>query len=138
MYFYVNIFCSLPLLLIFAIFFFFAGDVEKVGFLSELSGAKERLKIVKADLMVEGSFDEAVSGVDGVFHTASPVLVPYDDNIQVRKLLLPTLLMCLFSCFFFLPIIWGFPCLDFGVKLCIAIKLHSTVHLIKLRLVIWL
>nr|AFK36139.1 unknown [Lotus japonicus] len=58
------------------------GDVEKVGFLMELSGAKERLKILKADLLNEGSFDEAVSGVDGVFHTASPVLVPYDDNIQ--------------------------------------------------------
>lgn len=58
------------------------GDVEKVGFLWELSGAKERLKIMKADLMVEGSFDEAVQGVDGVFHTASPVLVPYDENIK--------------------------------------------------------
>lgn len=32
--------------------------------------------------MVEGSFDEAVDGVDGVFHSASPVLVPYDENIQ--------------------------------------------------------
>ena len=49
----------------------------------ELSGAKERLKIVKADLLIEGSFDEAVKDVDGVFHTASPVIVPYDDNIQV-------------------------------------------------------
>ncbi|MED6170478.1 Tetraketide alpha-pyrone reductase 2 [Stylosanthes scabra] len=57
-------------------------DVEKVGFLRELSGAKERLKILKADLLVEGSFDEAVSGVDGVFHTASPVIVPYDNNVQ--------------------------------------------------------
>lgn len=60
------------------------GDVGKVGFLLEFSGAKERLKIVKADLSVEGSFDEAVQGVDGVFHTASPVLVPYDDNIQAK------------------------------------------------------
>ncbi|KAI4313932.1 hypothetical protein L6164_026874 [Bauhinia variegata] len=57
-------------------------DVEKVGFLWELNGAKERLKILKADLLEEGSFDEAVHGVDGVFHTASPVIVPYDDNIQ--------------------------------------------------------
>ncbi|QHO43738.1 tetraketide alpha-pyrone reductase 2 isoform X1 [Arachis hypogaea] len=57
-------------------------DVEKVGFLRELSGAKERLKIFKADLLVEGNFDEAVAGVDGVFHTASPVLVPYDNNVQ--------------------------------------------------------
>lgn len=58
------------------------NDVGKVGFLKEFDGAKERLKIFKADLMVEGSFDEAVHGVDGVFHTASPVIVPYDDNIQ--------------------------------------------------------
>lgn len=57
-------------------------DLEKVGYLTQLSGDKERLKILKADLMVEGSFDEAVTGVDGVFHTASPVIVPYDNNIQ--------------------------------------------------------
>ncbi|KAE8100736.1 hypothetical protein FH972_018600 [Carpinus fangiana] len=60
------------------------GDVRKVGFLWELNGAKERLKLVKADLLVEGSFDDAVQGVDGVFHTASPVLVPYDDNIKAN------------------------------------------------------
>lgn len=57
-------------------------DAAKVGFLREFKGAKERLKILKADLLVEGSFDESIQGVDGVFHTASPVLVPYDDNIQ--------------------------------------------------------
>ncbi|KAK8452276.1 hypothetical protein SEVIR_5G084800v4 [Setaria viridis] len=50
-------------------------DEGKVGFLWELDGAGERLTLVRADLMVEGSFDEAVSGVDGVFHTASPVVV---------------------------------------------------------------
>ncbi|KAM3323634.1 tetraketide alpha-pyrone reductase 2 isoform X1 [Capsicum chacoense] len=58
------------------------NNADKVGFLWELEGAKERLKIMKADLLVEGSFDNAIQGVDGVFHTASPVLVPYDDNIQ--------------------------------------------------------
>ncbi|KAG4168864.1 hypothetical protein ERO13_A12G051501v2 [Gossypium hirsutum] len=58
------------------------GDAEKVGFLMELAGAKERLKIMKADLTEDGSFDEAIQGVVGVFHTASPVLVPYDQNIQ--------------------------------------------------------
>ncbi|CAI9761980.1 unnamed protein product [Fraxinus pennsylvanica] len=57
-------------------------NVEKVGFLRELNGAEDRLKIMKADLLLEGSFDEAVEGVDGVFHTASPVLVPYDNNVQ--------------------------------------------------------
>ncbi|PSR84936.1 Tetraketide alpha-pyrone reductase [Actinidia chinensis var. chinensis] len=59
-------------------------NVEKVGFLWELKGAKERLKIFEADLMVQGSFDRAIQGVDGVFHTASPVLVPYDDNVQAN------------------------------------------------------
>ena len=62
------------------------GDVRKVGFLLEFNGADQRLKIMKADLMVEGSFDEAVQGVDGVFHTASPVVVTYDANIQAKLL----------------------------------------------------
>lgn len=66
----------------------FTDNAEKVGFLWELEGAKERLKILKADLLVEGSFDDAIEGVDGVFHTASPVLVPYDDNIQASFILL--------------------------------------------------
>ncbi|KAL2899114.1 Tetraketide alpha-pyrone reductase 2 [Bienertia sinuspersici] len=57
---------------------------EKVGFLWEMKGAyNERLKIMKADLMEEGSFDEAIQGVDGVFHTAAPVLVPHDENVHV-------------------------------------------------------
>ncbi|KAL3830919.1 hypothetical protein ACJIZ3_019721 [Penstemon smallii] len=57
-------------------------NVEKVGYLWELNGAKERLKMIKADLLVEGSFDEALNGVHGVFHTASPVLVATDENIK--------------------------------------------------------
>nr|CAB3476455.1 unnamed protein product [Digitaria exilis] len=62
-------------------------DEEKVGFLWELEGAGERLQLLRADLMVEGSFDEAVSGVDGVFHAASPVVVVAgaggkDDDVQ--------------------------------------------------------
>ncbi|PWA85767.1 NAD(P)-binding Rossmann-fold superfamily protein [Artemisia annua] len=57
-------------------------NIEKVGYLLELKGAQDRLKLIKADLMAEGSFDQAVDGVDGVFHTASPVVVPYDHNIQ--------------------------------------------------------
>ncbi|KAL3501709.1 hypothetical protein ACH5RR_036158 [Cinchona calisaya] len=59
-------------------------NVNKVGLLWELNGAKERLKILKADLLVEGSFDEAIEGVNGVFHTASPVLVPYDENVKAN------------------------------------------------------
>ncbi|KAI9168829.1 hypothetical protein LWI28_002540 [Acer negundo] len=60
-------------------------NVGKVGFLWEFNGAKERLKMIKADLLEEGSFDEAIKGVDGVFHTASPVIVPYDNNIQAAS-----------------------------------------------------
>ncbi|XP_051138462.1 tetraketide alpha-pyrone reductase 2-like [Andrographis paniculata] len=62
---------------------------EKVGFLWELNGARERLKILKADLMEEGSFEEAVDGVHGVFHTASPVLVP-EGNVK-ENLIDPTI-----------------------------------------------
>ncbi|EOA38085.1 hypothetical protein CARUB_v10009553mg, partial [Capsella rubella] len=60
------------------------SDEEKVGFLWELKGAKERLKIFEADLTVEGSFDEAVNGVDGVFHIASRVSVGLDSNNMER------------------------------------------------------
>ncbi|KAF4363953.1 hypothetical protein G4B88_004253 [Cannabis sativa] len=52
---------------------------KKVGHLWKLEGAKERLELVKADLMEEGSFDEAIMGCHGVFHTASPVLKPSSD-----------------------------------------------------------
>ncbi|XP_074309465.1 tetraketide alpha-pyrone reductase 2-like [Silene latifolia] len=55
-------------------------NVEKVGFLLEMEGAKERLKLFKADLMVEASFDAAINGVDGVFHTASPVFLPRSND----------------------------------------------------------
>lgn len=57
-------------------------NVEKISYLWDLPGATERLKIVKADLLDEGSFDAAVEGVDGVFHTASPVIVPYNEHLK--------------------------------------------------------
>ncbi|KAH0850207.1 hypothetical protein HID58_091258 [Brassica napus] len=57
-----------------------SSDEEKVRFLWELKGAKERLKIFEADLTVEGSFDEAIKGVDGVFHIASRVTLCVDSN----------------------------------------------------------
>ncbi|KAG2451353.1 hypothetical protein HYH02_003957 [Chlamydomonas schloesseri] len=40
--------------------------------LMALPGAAERLKLFKADLLVEGSFDAAISGCEYVLHTASP------------------------------------------------------------------
>lgn len=53
----------------------FAGDHKKLAHLWELEGAKDRLQLVKANLMDEGSFDDAIMGCEGVFHTASPVVV---------------------------------------------------------------
>lgn len=73
----------LTLLYIYVVVVILEEDEGKVGFLWSLEGARERLRLVKADLTVEGSFDEAVDGVDGVFHTASPVFLTYDQNVQV-------------------------------------------------------
>ncbi|CAI9106324.1 OLC1v1005454C1 [Oldenlandia corymbosa var. corymbosa] len=47
-------------------------DPKKVEHLLALDGAKDRLQLFKANLLEEGSFDAAVEGCDGVFHTASP------------------------------------------------------------------
>ena len=56
-----------------------AGNEKKLAHLWNLEGAKERLQLVRADLMEEGSFDDAIMGCHGVFHTASPVLKPSSD-----------------------------------------------------------
>ncbi|KAJ7946957.1 tetraketide alpha-pyrone reductase 1 [Quillaja saponaria] len=55
------------------------GNEMKLAHLWRLEGARERLKLVRADLMEEGSFDNAIMGCHGVFHTASPVLKPSSD-----------------------------------------------------------
>jgi nucleoside-diphosphate-sugar epimerase len=45
---------------------------EKSKHLLQLPGASDHLKLVSADLLEQGSFNQAVEGCDGVFHTASP------------------------------------------------------------------
>jgi hypothetical protein len=55
------------------------GDPKKTEHLLALDGAKERLQLFKADLLEEGSFDSAVDGCQGVFHTASPVFFTASD-----------------------------------------------------------
>ncbi len=55
------------------------SDPAKVDFLAALPGAAERLTLVEADLLVEGSFDSAAAGCDVVMHTASPYLVNVRD-----------------------------------------------------------
>lgn len=54
-------------------------DPSKTEHLLALDGAKERLHLFEANLTEEGSFDSAVDGCDGVFHTASPVLISVAD-----------------------------------------------------------
>ncbi|KAJ0037744.1 hypothetical protein Pint_23941 [Pistacia integerrima] len=56
-----------------------ATDDPKIKHLHELDGAKERLHLFKANLLEEGSFDSAVDGCVGVFHTASPVILSASD-----------------------------------------------------------
>ncbi|MBA0564868.1 hypothetical protein Golob_009776 [Gossypium lobatum] len=48
------------------------SDPRKTQHLLALEGAEERLKLFKANLLEEGSFDSGVEDCDGVFHTASP------------------------------------------------------------------
>ena len=57
------------------------GNQKKVGHLWDLEGAKERLELVRADLLEEGSFDDAVMACEGVFHTASPIITKSDSKV---------------------------------------------------------
>ncbi|XP_042520746.1 dihydroflavonol 4-reductase-like [Macadamia integrifolia] len=49
------------------------GNVNKVKHLLDLPHAETRLKLWKADLVDEGSFDGAIQGCTGVFHVATPM-----------------------------------------------------------------
>jgi bifunctional dihydroflavonol 4-reductase/flavanone 4-reductase len=60
-------------------------NVAKIGPLLSLPGAAERLKLFRADLSEEGTFDSAVEGCEGVFHVASPMdfsKLSEDDFVQ--------------------------------------------------------
>nr|XP_043613917.1 phenylacetaldehyde reductase-like [Erigeron canadensis] len=57
------------------------NDPKKTEHLLALDGAKERLHLFQADLLKDGSFDDAVKDCDGVFHTASPFFI-HTDNPQ--------------------------------------------------------
>nr|XP_043607937.1 tetraketide alpha-pyrone reductase 1 isoform X2 [Erigeron canadensis] len=59
-----------------------SGNDTKLTHLWNLQGAKERLRLVKAELTEEGSFDDAIMGCAGVFHTASPVLGHINDPTE--------------------------------------------------------
>ncbi|KAL8161225.1 hypothetical protein V2J09_012714 [Rumex salicifolius] len=60
------------------------NDPKKVEHLMDLEGAKGRLKLFRAELTEEGSFDSAVAGRVGVFHTVSPgFLLSHDPRVYV-------------------------------------------------------
>ncbi|KAF0696334.1 Aste57867_12893 [Aphanomyces stellatus] len=48
------------------------ANVKKLAHLKALPGATDRLKFFEADLVRDGSFDEAMQGCSAVMHTASP------------------------------------------------------------------
>ena len=45
----------------------------------------DRLRLFKADLQEEGSFDEAVKGCDGVFHVAASMTFNVDQQDNIGK-----------------------------------------------------
>jgi len=58
----------------------------KVRHLLDIPGAAERLKLFKAELSEDGSFDAAIDSCDGVFHVATPVdVAPKDPENDVIK-----------------------------------------------------
>ena len=63
-------------------------DPKKTEHLLALEGAKERLLLFKAHLLEVGSFDSVADGCDGVFCTASPVVLII-HNPQVYLILVP-------------------------------------------------
>ena len=52
---------------------------DKVGFLTSLPGAADRLELVNADLTDESSFVGAVAGCEYVMHVASPYVLTVED-----------------------------------------------------------
>ena len=52
---------------------------QREGHITSLPGAGERLRLVAADLMTPGAFDEAVAGSEYVVHTASPYMTDVED-----------------------------------------------------------
>ena len=62
-----------------------------VAHLKQLAGADERLKLFRADLLTEGSFNEAVAGCSCVMHTASPFVTSVPKGKEREMLIEPAL-----------------------------------------------
>ncbi|KAJ8772635.1 hypothetical protein K2173_027812 [Erythroxylum novogranatense] len=64
-------------------------NIKKVKHLVELPKAKTNLTLWKADLSVEGSFDEAIQGCTGVFHVATPM--DFESKDPENEVIKPTI-----------------------------------------------
>ncbi|XP_010523603.1 PREDICTED: dihydroflavonol 4-reductase [Tarenaya hassleriana] len=64
------------------------GNVKKVQHLLDLPNAKTHLTLWKADLSVEGSYDEPIQGCDGVFHVATPM--DFESKDPENEVIKPT------------------------------------------------
>ncbi|KAM7267735.1 hypothetical protein ACFE04_009901 [Oxalis oulophora] len=64
------------------------SDPTKTEHLCGIQGAKERLRLFKAELLEEGVFDSIIDGCQAVFHTASPVILSSVNDPQ-RELIDP-------------------------------------------------
>lgn len=62
------------------------GDKQKIGHLEEFDGAKDRLTLVKGDLLDYESIFAAIDGCCGVFHAACPVPSHTSTNPEVEVL----------------------------------------------------
>ena len=56
-----------------------------------LPGAAERLKLFKADLMDQGSFDDAFVGCTLVVHAASPYIMGVSASLAKAKIITPAI-----------------------------------------------
>nr|QOU08778.1 DFR1 [Triadica sebifera] len=64
-------------------------NMKKVQHLLELPKAQTHLTLWKADLSVEGSFDDAINGCTGVFHVATPM--DFESKDPEKEVIKPTI-----------------------------------------------
>ncbi|KAL5558008.1 hypothetical protein UlMin_034219 [Ulmus minor] len=65
------------------------ANMKKVKHLLDLPNAETRLTLWKADLAVDGSFDEAIKGCSGVFHVATPM--DFESKDPENEVIKPTI-----------------------------------------------
>ncbi|KAF5740782.1 dihydroflavonol 4-reductase [Tripterygium wilfordii] len=64
-------------------------NMKKVKHLLDLPKAKTNLTLWRADLAVDGSFDEAIQGCNGVFHVATPM--DFESKDPENEVIKPTI-----------------------------------------------